>query len=79
MDKLVKKGKQNAKELEEPITARDKATEAMVEAIKEKAPYKVEPAVEKVKVPNPWLRPLHPPSCTCYKCERWREAEKNAK
>ena len=55
----------------------ESATEAMVESIKVEAPYKVEP-VEKVKVANPWPRPHHHPVCTCHKCERWKEAEKNA-
>ena len=85
MDKVFKKRKQNVKKLEEPITIKDEATEAMVEAlieeeiivepIKKEAPYKVEPAIEKVKEPNPWPKPLHHPSCVCFKCERWRAAE----
>jgi hypothetical protein len=79
IDKVIKKGKQNVKELEEPISTKDEATKAMVKSIKEEAPYKVEPAVEKVKVPNPWPKPLHHPSCVCFKCERWKGAEKNAK
>lgn len=66
LDKIIK-----------PKKTKDVATEAMVKSIKEEAPYKIEPAV-KVKVPNPWPRPLHHPSCVCFKCERWREGEKNA-
>jgi hypothetical protein len=96
LDKVIKKRKSNVEKIEEPITTKDEATEAMVKSIKEEAPYKVEPVVEvvvkkaevpvkkaevpveKVKVPNPWPRPLHHPVCTCHKCERWKEAEKNA-
>ena len=89
LDKVIKKRKSNVEKIEEPITTKNEATEAMVKSIKEEAPYKVEPVVEvvvkkaevpveKVKVPNPWPRPLHHPVCTCHKCERWREAEKNA-
>jgi hypothetical protein len=53
------------------VIVEDVATEAMVESIKEEAPYKVE-APKKV---NPWPRPHHHPVCTCHKCERWKEAE----
>jgi hypothetical protein len=78
LHKILKPKKAVKKEvnIEEPVV--EVATEAMVESIKEEAPYKLEPVVEKVKVPNPWTRPLHHPDCTCFKCERWREAEKNA-
>ena len=44
--------------------AADEATEAMVESLKSEA-----------KKDNPWPKPLHHPSCTCFKCERWKAAE----
>ena len=41
------------------------ATEAMVESLKEEAPYKVE-VTETIKKPN------HFPDCNCFKCVKWR-------
>lgn len=70
MKDLIDKVLKPKKTKESPIIKAVEETKADI------APYKVEPA--KVKIPNPWPRPLHHPSCVCFKCERWREAEKNA-
>ena len=78
IDKVFKKRKNNAEQIEEPIRTEDKATEAVVEAIikevkkeiKKEIPYKIEPTKEATK-------PRHFPDCNCFKCERWKQ--QNAK
>jgi hypothetical protein len=76
IDRVFKKRKQDAEQIEEPI--KTKATEAVVEkiieevkeVIKKEAPYKIEPTKEMTK-------PRHFPDCNCFKCERWKQ--QNAK
>ncbi len=64
IDKVFKKRKQDAEQLEEPITTENKATEAMVEAIIEE--------VKKEEVVKP-KKPNHFPDCNCFKCLRWKQ------
>jgi hypothetical protein len=68
IDKVFKKRKKDAEQLNEPIRTEDKATEAMVEAI-------VEEVKKETEVVYP--KPNHFPDCNCFKCERWKN--QNAK
>jgi hypothetical protein len=67
IDRIFKKRKHDAEQLEESIRTEDKATEAMVEAI-----------IEEVKEAEVITKPGHYfNDCNCVKCVRWRS--QNAK
>jgi len=74
IDKIIKPKKTKTANVD------NAATKVMVESLPQDLPTEIPVYVapKKVKVPNPWPRPLHHPVCTCHKCERWKEAEKNA-
>ena len=77
IDRIFKKRKHDAEQIEEPVTTENKTTEAVVKAIieevkeviKKEIPYKIEPTKEVTK-------PRHFPDCNCFKCERWKQNAK---
>jgi multimeric flavodoxin WrbA len=71
IDRIFKKRKHDAEQIEEPIRTEDKATEAMVEAI-------IEEVKEELKEAEVFTKPGHYfNDCNCVKCVRWRS--QNAK
>lgn len=65
IDRIFKKRKQDAEQVEQPIKTEDKATEAMVKAINKE----VKEEVDRIKKPN------HFPDCTCFKCYKWKNKD----
>ena len=61
IDRIFKKRKHDAEQIEEPIKTEDKATEAMVETIIEEVKKEV------YKKPGHYFA-----DCNCIKCVRWR-------
>ena len=78
IDKIFRKKKYDAEQVEEN---KEILSEQIETSIKERIDQnrinmeEVEAITEKVKTPNPWLRPQHLLECECYKCIRWKEAE----
>ena len=68
IDKIFKKRKSDAEQIEEPIRTEDKATEAVVEAIIEE----VKKDIIKEEVKEVFTKPKHFPDCNCFKCVRWK-------
>jgi len=65
IDKVFKKRKNDAEQIEEPIRTEDKATEAVVEAIIEEVKKELQAEV--------YTKPGHYfADCNCFKCIRWR-------
>jgi hypothetical protein len=71
IDRVFKKRKQDAEQIEEPI--KTKATEAVVEKIIEE----VKKEIKKEEVKEVFTKPKHFPDCNCFKCIRWKN--QNAK
>jgi aspartate/glutamate racemase len=69
IDKVFKKRKQDAEQIEEPIRTEDKATEAVVEAIIEE----VKKDIIKEEVKEVFVKPKHFSDCNCFKCVRWKQ------
>lgn len=69
IDRVFKKRKQNAEQVEEPTRVEDTATEAMVESIVEE----VKKDSKKKEVKEIYSKPGHYfADCNCFKCVRWR-------
>jgi hypothetical protein len=80
IDKIFKKRKKDVEKIEEPITTKDKATEAVVEKIIEEVKEVIKKEdVKIIEVPKEvFKKPGHYFSdCNCFKCIRWKN--QNAK
>ena len=73
IDRVFKKRKKDAEQIEESIRTEDKTTEAVVEKIIEE----VKKVIKKEEVKEVFIKPKHFPDCNCFKCVRWKQ--QNAK